>query len=81
MTPFRSRVPWLRMAPPSCGEPFVRPPCSVIFASVSDAPAATSNRRNGRVLEAVLRAMVSPLPWMVRLLPAAMTGSPFRRRP
>ena len=44
---------------------------------MSDAPAATSKRRKAGVPEAVLRAMVSPLPWMVRLSLAAMTGRPL----
>src|SRR5437868_11378435 len=62
------------MPPPSADtpEPKAQPPCSVRFPSVSDAPAATSNRRKADAA----RAMVSPLPRMVRLSFAAMTGRP-----
>src|SRR5262249_21409126 len=60
------------MAPP---EPYTRPPCSVRSVRVRDAPAATSNRRKAGV--PVLGSMVSPWPTMVRLSPAAMTGSPL----
>jgi hypothetical protein len=78
VTPFRVRVPWLKMAPPSADlpEPRARPFCSVRFCNVSDPPLATSNRRNAGVPEAVLRSMVSPLPAMVSLSFLAMTGSP-----
>ena len=79
VAPVRVSVPWLKMAPPSAEtpQPKARPFCSVRFCSVSEPPLATSNRRKAGVPVAVLRSMVSPLPTMVRLSSATMTGRPL----
>src|SRR2546423_9222183 len=73
VTPRRLNVPLLRTAPPSN---LPTPPDNVRLLSASEAPAATSNRRNSGVPRAVLRWMLSPLPRIVRLSPAAITGRP-----
>src|SRR5580704_3405045 len=63
--PVMVSAPWLKMPPPPCWPLLARPLLIVTEFSVRLPEDETSKMRNTGVPDAVDRAMVAPLPWMV----------------
>src|ERR1700722_2641346 len=72
--PLTVSAPWLNMPPPPCWPLLARPLRIVTEFNVRLPADATSKMRNVGVPDALDRAMVAPLPWMVTF--PVITGRP-----